>query len=215
MRVPDDDTPLHCAVSLHHINAINVLIEIYFKHHLTPNADVLDKPIKKKENDTLEIILEAFPSILTLNSLDLIIRTRQRETWDLAISKRPEILANSDVLHLAVKAQTLEIVKAILEVHPELVERRDTNGLYVLEHNKAIANTEESLAVQEAIRKLLLEEILRRFNPTDIKRMFWKAKSKQGLPRIYPSLLTFYLQTTVSKPALQLHVQIKVTFWKY
>lgn len=192
MAIPDEGTPLDCALSLHKVEAVEALVKIHGERKLPPDSSVLEKPIKKKEIDTLTIVLNTFPAILTLNSFDHIIKTQNIEIWKIAVARHSDILANSGILHLAVKAQAIEIVKDILKIHPDLVEKRDKEGSYALEYNKASSNAKESVEIQESIRKILLEEILRRFNSVEIKKLFLKAESKDTLPKTLSAQLLIH-----------------------
>lgn len=178
-NVPEDGTPLSSAIYSHKLAAIAMLIDAHLEEGIPPQSDVLKRPIKKlgAEDDTVALIVDKFPQVLTLESLESIVTSGSPSTWDLAMAKRPELLAQSNILHLAVKAQKVEMVRKILNQHPDLVAQKDQDKRYALQYNQSLSQEVHGLNTQEEIRELLLPEIVRRFNAADIKEMFRKAES--------------------------------------
>jgi hypothetical protein len=178
-NVPKEGTPLSSAVYSHKLATIKMLIDAHMEEGIPPKSDILERPIRKlgAEDDSVALILDKFPEILTLCSLESIVSYGAPSTWDLAVDKRPHLLPGSNILHVAVKAQKAEMVRKILKQHGNLVAQKNHEKNYPLQYNQPHSKDAFGLEIQEEIRKLLLPEIVRRFNAADIKEMFRKAES--------------------------------------
>jgi len=191
-NVKKEGTPLSSAIYSHKPATIAMLIAAHLEEGIPPQSEVLERPIKKlgTEDDTVALLVDSFPQILTVKSLELIVTYGSPSTWDLVVAKRPDLLPESNILHLAVKAQKEEMVRKILKHHPDLVAQKDQGNSYTLQHNQPLSQEEADLNTQEEIRKLLLPEIVRIFSAADIKEMFRKAESISLPTKIRVQLLT-------------------------
>jgi ankyrin repeat protein len=171
-------TPLHIALQSNNIGAVKSLADAHSLVHQIPSSRVLDIPIKRGNTDSLETVLNVFPELLDSHALDLIIRVGSMETWDLAISRRPELLRDSHALHRAVEEQKLKIVQAILGTNPELVVKKDDSGQFPLQYNRPKkTDVDDDHKCCEHIRQSLLLEIMRQCTAEEVKNMFQNAES--------------------------------------
>ena len=169
------NTALGFAVAEGHTEIVRTLLgeERRLVDHLM--EDNIQEAVEKCQIEIIGMVLDAQP-IIAKRLPALIVQygsTRYIDMWKEMAHWFKDFPHNSDILHLAVREQKVEIIEWLVSKFPRMVIREDERQKVALSYNNAPAT-------RESIRALIVPEIIRLCNPETLGKILRTANGGFG-----------------------------------
>lgn len=178
------NTALGLAVGEGHAEIVNILVDAEERlagpEYL--RDDHIKEAVRKCKIEIITKVLNAQPGVAE-RLPELIVRygeLRYKEMWTAMVPHFENLLKDSDILHLAVQKERLDIIDWLVDRFPEMVTRKDKLGKIALSYN-----TEQ--AVKETIRTLIVPSIVRQCNLLQMKELLRLANGRSGVGYVWRS----------------------------